>query len=128
MGRFMAKVNVKIKKLAVKRVDLIKGYLSLFLEYAVDDSSERIDKEFRLEENAINFSIQYLREIKELVKKRYPSIFALEFDKGEENARDSLVMALRKMLERVAELKATSNHEQYLKMFHAVNSMQIEIR
>src|SRR3989338_5885499 len=127
MRRFMAKVNVKIKKLAVKRVDLIKGYLSLFLEYAVDDSSGRIDKEFRLDENAINFSIQYLREIKELAGKNYPALIP-EFEKGEENARDSLVMALRKMLERVAELKATSNHEQYLKMFHAVNSMQVDIR
>ena len=66
----MAKPALKIKKLEVNRVDLTKGYLSLLLEFAVNDSSERIEKEFALDENAINFSIQYIREIKEIASKQ----------------------------------------------------------
>ena len=120
----MNKPQIRIKKIGVKKFDLPKDSIDLFIDYEFDAVPGQIQRDFLVESNMVNFIVRMAKEIKDSVKANSPEI-AIEFERGEDNARNKIADAMDKILLKVNELKKTKDAVQYMKLFHEVNNLQI---
>ena len=104
-----------------------KESLTLSFEYSLNDALETLDKDFGLREEVVRFIVQSFKELKDKAKNLYP-MSMIEFAKSEDISKESAVNALWKIANSVTELKKTKDAAKYMKMFYAVNSMQVELR